>query len=332
LTEQNSSPDQRGGHAVTAPVADPAPLGFAAFAVTIFLLSAANAGWMRSASGDVWLSYAFSYGGLVLLLAGMWEFRNRNVFGATAFSTYGGFWIGLALWAELVAPKAASGTAANQDVAWILLAFAIFNTYMLLWSTQVSMPVFAVFVTVEATEVILTVGSFQGDSAIIKVGGYVGVLTAACAWFVSAAGVLKGMRHSPRGPEIGVPPQVHGDAEQVPQVPDVTEQVVPQAGKLQVVAERLQIQVVRETVVYEVGESVTEEEGDYYLIVREPEHMLVDVPGADQGVFWDRADAEKAAVRLSKMNIQSQYEIHCVGSNDVVKGVVARYQRGDQAP
>src|SRR5690242_14011775 len=95
----------------TAPstgIADPAPLGLAAFAATTFLLSAANAGWMTKATGDAWLGYAFAYGGFGQLLAGMWEFRNRNVFGATAFATYGGFWIGLGLWALLVAPKAAS--------------------------------------------------------------------------------------------------------------------------------------------------------------------------------------------------------------------------------
>src|SRR6266567_2801290 len=91
---------------MTAPAADPAPLGLAAFALTTFLLSAANANWMGSASGDAWLGYALAYGGFGQLLAGMWEFRNRNVFGATAFGTYGGFWIGLGLWALLVAPKA----------------------------------------------------------------------------------------------------------------------------------------------------------------------------------------------------------------------------------
>jgi hypothetical protein len=78
-------------------IADPAPLGLAAFALTTFLLSAFNAGWMTTASGLAWLGYAFAYGGLGQLLAGMWEFRNRNVFGATAFSSYGGFWIGLGL-------------------------------------------------------------------------------------------------------------------------------------------------------------------------------------------------------------------------------------------
>jgi succinate-acetate transporter protein len=176
---------------MTAPAADPAPLGLAAFALTTFLLSAANAGWMGSATGDAWLGYAFAYGGLCQLLAGMWEFRNRNVFGATAFSTYGGFWIGLGLWALLVAPTA--GAKAGKDVAWILLAFAIFNTYMLLWSSMVNTAVFVVFLTLEATEIILFIGNFAANTSIVKFGGYVGILTAICAWYTSAAGVGNGV-------------------------------------------------------------------------------------------------------------------------------------------
>ncbi|NVI86557.1 acetate uptake transporter, partial [Actinomadura sp. BRA 177] len=93
--EQESTPQ-------TPPAAaDPAPLGLAAFALTTFLLSAKNAGWTDGT--DAWLGYAFAYGGLVQLLAGMWEFRNRNVFGCTAFASYGGFWIGLGLYVVLVA-------------------------------------------------------------------------------------------------------------------------------------------------------------------------------------------------------------------------------------
>jgi len=178
----------------TAPaVADPAPLGLAAFALTTFLLSAANAGWMTKATGSAWLGYAFAYGGLAQLLAGMWEFRNKNVFGAVAFSTYGGFWIGLGLWAELVAPHAASASAAGHDVAWILLAFAIFNTYMLILSTQLNTAVFLVFLTLELTEIILFIGNFSGSSGTVKFGGWVGVLTALVAWYTSAALVSNGI-------------------------------------------------------------------------------------------------------------------------------------------
>jgi uncharacterized protein len=184
-------------------IADPAPLGLAAFALTTFLLSAANAGWMGSATGNAWLGYAFAYGGLCQLLAGMWEFRNRNVFGATAFSTYGGFWIGLGLWVILVAnagPKlpltaaAAYAAETGKDLGWILLAFAIFNTYMLIFSTQLNTAVFLVFLTLEATEVILFIGFFANSSGVHKFGGYIGVLTAIVAWYTSAAGVINGMK------------------------------------------------------------------------------------------------------------------------------------------
>jgi succinate-acetate transporter protein len=185
-------------------IADPAPLGLAAFAATTFLLSAANAGWMTKATGDAWLGYAFAYGGFAQLLAGMWEFRNRNVFGATAFGTYGGFWIGLGLWALLVAPKAPSPGAAAHDIAWILLVFAIFNTYMLVLSTQVNMAVFLVFLTLELTEIILFIGNFAGSTGTVKLGGYVGLVTALVAFYASAAGVSNGVAGRLRFP-VGRP-------------------------------------------------------------------------------------------------------------------------------
>ncbi|HET9723227.1 MAG TPA: acetate uptake transporter [Actinomycetota bacterium] len=168
--------------------ADPAPLGLAAFALTTFLLSAKNAGWTDG--GNAWLGFAFAYGGLAQLLAGMWEFRNRNVFGATAFSTYGAFWIGLGIYAFFV--EGGSPNALN-DLGFILLAFAIFNTYMLIWSSRVNVAVFLVFLTLEITEIVLFVGFFADSDTIIKAGGVIGVVTAAVAWYTSAAGVVNGM-------------------------------------------------------------------------------------------------------------------------------------------
>lgn len=182
--------------------ADPAPLGLAGFALTTFLLSAKNAGWTNGT--DAWLGYAFAYGGLVQLLAGMWEFRNRNVFGATAFSTYGGFWIGLGLYVKLVAPTAQNGSQVDNDLAWILLAFLLFNTYMLLWSLWVNWAVFGVFLTLEVTEVLLVIGFFNGTTNIVKAGGIVGVITAIVAWYTSSAGVINGMVGRPFAP-VGRP-------------------------------------------------------------------------------------------------------------------------------
>jgi succinate-acetate transporter protein len=198
----NVTPAVQPAAAVTAaPIADPGPLGLAAFALTTFLLSAANAHWTNgNSAGTAFLGYALAYGGAVQLLAGMWEFRNRNVFGATAFSSYGGFWIGLFIWIK----NAPAQT--GHDLGWILLAFAIFNTYMLLMSAQVNLAVFSVFLTLELTEIFLAVGNFTdgGKGGISQLGGYLGVLTALVAWYTSAAGVASGLNGRLRVP-VGRP-------------------------------------------------------------------------------------------------------------------------------
>jgi uncharacterized protein len=181
------------------PVADPAPLGLAAFALTTFLLSGHNASFIPDA---IWVGVALFYGGLVQLLAGMWEFRNRNVFGATAFSTYGGFWLGLAMFIVLLSTSHGfagllKGADVDNSVAWFLIAFAIFNTYMLMWATRVSVAVLGVFLTLEVTEIVLAIGFFRVAHGMspywIHVGGWVGLVTAAVAWYTSAAGVVNGM-------------------------------------------------------------------------------------------------------------------------------------------
>src|SRR4051794_34658755 len=96
----------------STPVADPAPLGLAGFALTTFLLSGHNASFIPDL---IWVGPALFYGGLAQFCAGMWEFRNRNVFGATAFSTYGGvlarrgFGGGFSGFSQALPPRAAGG-------------------------------------------------------------------------------------------------------------------------------------------------------------------------------------------------------------------------------
>ncbi|HEY2328062.1 MAG TPA: acetate uptake transporter [Gaiellaceae bacterium] len=179
------------------PAADPAPLGLAGFALTTFLLSGHNASWIPDL---IWIGPAIFYGGLAQFSAGMWEFRNRNVFGATAFSTYGGFWMAFGLFIILantthLAASYAGGDGTNA-AAWFLFAFAIFNTYMLIGAMRVNMAVFMVFLTLELTEIALVIGNFNlshgGTQWWVHLGGWLGIVTAAVAWYASAAGVLNG--------------------------------------------------------------------------------------------------------------------------------------------
>ena len=107
-------------------VADPAPLGLAAFGLTTFVLSVVNAGLIPKPAEPVVLGVAFAYGGLAQFCAGMWEFKRNNTFGATAFSSYGAFWIAFAL---LVTFNVASipAEARPAAVGTFLLAWGIFT-------------------------------------------------------------------------------------------------------------------------------------------------------------------------------------------------------------
>jgi succinate-acetate transporter protein len=189
------------------PVADPAPLGLAAFALTTFMLSGHNANFIPDL---MWVGLALFYGGLTQLLAGMWEFRNNNTFGSTAFSTYGGFWLGLGAFVILAEATKLGGTLTGKNdvangLAWFLIAFAIFNFYMLLWSTRVNLAGFGVFLTLQITEILLAIGFFVAahrgvaptgaEVGWIRAGGWAGVVTAAVAWYTSAALVLAAMNN-----------------------------------------------------------------------------------------------------------------------------------------
>ena len=192
----------------TLPVADPAPLGLGGFALTTFVLSVHNANW---APDMVWVGLALFYGGLAQFMAGQHEFRNRNTFGATAFSTYGAFWLSLAAFVLMGSAGILPATMnIHNALGWFIVAFTVFNTYMMLWSLRLSKAVYAVFLTLEITLVTYFIGQFlawAGHSAgtdLVHVSGYVGVLTAACAWYASAAGVINSMGPRPVLP-VGTP-------------------------------------------------------------------------------------------------------------------------------
>ncbi|HLN78052.1 MAG TPA: acetate uptake transporter, partial [Nocardioidaceae bacterium] len=127
-----------------AHIADPAPLGLAAFALTTFVLSVVNAGWLPATVEPVVFGLALAYGGLAQLLAGMWEFAKGNTFGATAFSSYGAFWISF-WWLTGHTDLTGAGNDAAKGVGLYLLAWGLFTAYMTVAATRVSTAVLAVF-------------------------------------------------------------------------------------------------------------------------------------------------------------------------------------------
>jgi uncharacterized protein len=168
--------------------ADPGPLGLAAFALTTFVLSMFNAGLVSEKGEPVVLGLALAYGGLAQLLAGMWEFRTGNTFGAVAFTSFGAFWISFWAYVTFFAgdiPAADTGHA----VGLYLIAWGIFTLYMFVASLRTTAAIATVFALLAATFFVLGIGDAGAHENVTKAGGWLGLATAAAAWYASFAGV-----------------------------------------------------------------------------------------------------------------------------------------------
>ena len=167
-------------------IANPGPLGLAAFALTTFVLSMFNSGLVDSSGEPIVFGLALAYGGLAQILAGMWEFRTGNTFGATAFTSYGAFW--LSFWAFVQFYEASVPAAdAGHAVGLYLIAWGIFTAYMFVASLRTTAAVAAVFILLAITFFVLGIGNANGSTNTIKLGGYLGLVTAIVAWYASFA-------------------------------------------------------------------------------------------------------------------------------------------------
>ena len=167
-------------------VADPGPLGLAAFALTTFVLSMFNSGLVGEKGEPIVFGLAFAYGGLAQLLAGMWEFRTGNTFGATAFTSYGAFWLSFFVFVTFFAAKIPEADAGHA-VGLYLIAWGIFTAYMFIASLRTTAAIATVFLLLTLTFLVLGIGDAGGNESITKLGGYIGLATAAAAWYASFA-------------------------------------------------------------------------------------------------------------------------------------------------
>lgn len=171
-------------------IADPAPLGLGAFALTTFVLSVFNAGILSKELEVVVLPLALFYGGIAQLLAGMWEFRKGNTFGATAFSSFGAFWLAYAAYAKFVLPGIESRPDAYKATGLFLLAWSIFAAMLFFAAIRISGALTLVFATATAAFILLTIGQFAQNTSITHIGGVMGLASAGCAWYTAWAGVM----------------------------------------------------------------------------------------------------------------------------------------------
>ncbi len=168
-------------------IANPGPLGLAAFGLTTLILNFVNAEIIPSEAIGMVLPMGIFYGGACQVYAGMWEMKKGNTFGATAFTSYGAFWLGLALifilqFAGVIPPVPKSG------MAVLLGAWGIFTAYMTVATLKKPKALQLVFITLTILFFLLAIGQFSHTVHVIA--GYEGIFTALTALYLSAAEVI----------------------------------------------------------------------------------------------------------------------------------------------
>ena len=170
--------------------ANPAPLGLVAFGMTTVLLNLHNAGFF--ALGSMILAMGIFYGGLAQVIAGIEEWKKNNTFGATAFTSFGMFW--LTLVALLVLPKL--GLAAAPDATSMAAYFAmwgIFTLVMFIGTLKANRALQAVFGTLAILFFLLALGEITGNGTITMIAGYEGILCGFVAIYAGLGQVLNEM-------------------------------------------------------------------------------------------------------------------------------------------
>ena len=181
-------------NAPVSTIADPAPLGLLGFGFTTLMLSLVNAGTFKVAEGaGLVLSLAIFYGGGAQLLAGMWEFRRGNTLGASAFTSYGAFWLVIWYWFNHY-----NAAGSSNAVGWFFVGWGIVTAIFTLAALKTNHALIAVFFFLTITFLFLGFGQWQAggafnplnDPGLTKVGGWLGVVTGLLAWYTAAATVV----------------------------------------------------------------------------------------------------------------------------------------------
>jgi hypothetical protein len=176
--------------------ANPAPLGLAGFAATTFMLSMINANLVSHLALTGVLGLAIAYGGLAQLIAGIWEFRTGNTFGAVAFCSYGAFWISF-YFLVVVGLKGVPAKEIDSVIGLYLWTWGIFTAMMFFAALRTTGAVAVVFLLLAITYIVLGIGNsalaggLATTNGTIKLGGYIGILTAIAAWYTAMAAVLE---------------------------------------------------------------------------------------------------------------------------------------------
>ncbi|KAJ5308763.1 hypothetical protein PENANT_c013G02216 [Penicillium antarcticum] len=198
-------------------IANPAPLGLCGFALTTFILGCVQMDVRGVTQPNILVGPALVYGGFVQLCAGMWEMAIGNTFGATVLSSYGGFWMSLAItfipggfniMGALEEADGGSPIMFYNSFALYLMGWFIFTTIIMFLTLKSTVAFFSLFFFVDLAILMIALGYLYPDGALpnatlLKAGGLFALLGAFLAWYNAFAGIADSSN------SFFLPPVVH---------------------------------------------------------------------------------------------------------------------------
>lgn len=200
----------------TSLIANPTPLGLVILALATALIGASFARFLIPATFlgiSTVVAPILIYGGIVLILAGMWSFRRNNTLDATLFSAYGGFLIALGvLFIPRIGTLTLFGTnvlALHHALGLLFLCWTICCGIFLVASLRTNMVLMATLACLFLAYLFLTIGEFaNANFPLLAIGGWLAIVCALLAWYEALATILRSTRSSyqlPTGDESRQP-------------------------------------------------------------------------------------------------------------------------------
>ncbi len=168
---------------------NPAPLGLMGFGITTILLNLMNIGLLNSDAMGIILPMGLFYGGVAQIIAGLFEAKQGNTFGATAFTSYGLFWFSFVA-INMLPKMGLSDPVSSTATGLYLTLWGIFTALMSLATLKANKALQTVFISLTTLLFILAIGDLTGIEVITRIGGYVGIFCGSSAVYLAIAKIL----------------------------------------------------------------------------------------------------------------------------------------------
>jgi succinate-acetate transporter protein len=166
------------------------PLCLIAFAVITFMFSLLNAGAVPQGVEPVIIATGLIFGGITQLSAALIQIASGDTLNGALFATFASFWIVLPAFLEWFSKAVPSGQAGHAT-GLLLYTFAIVAAMFLLVSLRTNVATVLALANLVVTLVLLGVGNYGGYLVPVRIGGITGIILAAQALYLAAAGICQ---------------------------------------------------------------------------------------------------------------------------------------------